>query len=112
MGHFNPYPTSEMVIPLILVALLPFCQANHFFGPPAIGFGVGLVSVYRRFPVATSIVSRRSSRSYSHQTLFQATPAGVTASSTTTSPHLGDTDGEGLPIMKQETEELPNLWRL
>merc|ERR1711892_262977 len=83
MGHFNPYPTSEMVIPLILVALLPFCQANHFFGPPAIGFGVGLVSVYRRFPVATSIVSRRSSRSYSHQSFFQTTPFGTTATSTT-----------------------------
>ena len=22
-------------------------QAQHFFGPPAVGFGVGLVSVYR-----------------------------------------------------------------
>ena len=35
---------------------------QHFFGPPAVGFGVGLLSVHRRFPVATSIVSRRASR--------------------------------------------------
>merc|ERR1711868_9023 len=49
-------------------------QAQHFFGPPAVGFGVGLVSVYsQRFPLATSIVSRRSSRSYSHQTFWRPT---------------------------------------
>ena len=36
---------------------------QHFFGPPAVGLGVGLLSVHRRFPVATSIVSRRASRS-------------------------------------------------
>jgi len=51
-------------------------QHHHFFGPPAIGFGVGLLSVHRRFPVATSIVSRRASRSYSHQYHYQATPFG------------------------------------
>merc|ERR1711892_862275 len=79
----QPSP-GKMVVPLILVALLPFCQANHFFGPPAIGFGVGLVSVHRRFPVATSIVSRRSSRSYSHQSFYQATPFGSTGYSTST----------------------------
>jgi len=71
-----------MVVPLVLVALLPACQANHFFGPPAVGFGVGLVSVQRRFPLATSIVSRRSSRQYSHQYFFQATPFGTTGYST------------------------------
>ena len=61
---------------LVVFALLQqFCSAHqHFFGPPAIGFGVGLVSVRRRFPVATSIVSRRSSRSYSHQYYFQGIP--------------------------------------
>merc|ERR1719420_754692 len=100
-----------MVMQLILVALLPLCQATHFFGPPAIGFGVGLVSVYRRFPVATSIVSRRSSRSYSHQTFFQATPVGTTATSPTTSQTFtittlppGDIAGADLLTMKQGIE--------
>merc|ERR1719192_56661 len=51
-------------------------QARHFFGPPAVGFGVGILSVHRRFPVAASIVSRRASRSYSHQYHYQATPVG------------------------------------
>merc|ERR1712117_216164 len=82
MGHFSRCLPCEMVMPLILVALLPLCQATHFFGPPAIGFGVGLVSVQRRFPLATSIVSRRSSRQYSHQYFFQATPFGTTGYST------------------------------
>merc|ERR1712141_971045 len=79
--------TFTNMLSLVLVALLPvasYGQGAFFFGPPAIGFGVGLVSVYRRFPVATSIVSRRSSRSYSHQTFFQATPVGTRATSTTT----------------------------
>merc|ERR1719293_640907 len=66
-----------MVACLILVALLQFSEANHFFGPPAVGFGVGLVSVAKNFPVATSIVSRRASRSYSHQYFIQATPHGT-----------------------------------
>ena len=62
---------------VVFVLLQQFCSPHqHFFGPPAIGFGVGLVSVRRRFPVATSIVSRRSSRSYSHQYYFQDTPFG------------------------------------
>merc|ERR1712083_1237776 len=74
--------SRKMVVHLVLVALLPSCQANHFFGPPAVGFGVGLVSVQRRFPLATSIVSRRSSRQYSHQYFFQATPFGTTGYST------------------------------
>merc|ERR1712213_260761 len=57
---------------LLLFALVAQVQAQHFFGPPAVGFGVGLVSVYsQRFPLATSIVSRRSSRSYSHQTFWR-----------------------------------------
>jgi len=60
----------------LLVLPISLSQAVHFFGPPAIGFGVGLVSVHRRFPVATSIVSKRSSRSYSHQSFYQATPHG------------------------------------
>ena len=71
---------------LVVVALLQhYCLAfQHFFGPPAIGFGVGLVSVRRRFPVATSIVSRRSSRSYSQQTFVNHTPFSRSFSSTTT----------------------------
>merc|ERR1719412_2942834 len=69
-------PTST----LLLLSLLQFWPSQaifqHFFGPPAVGFGVGLVSVRRKFPVAASIVSRRSSRSYSHQYFFQDTPFG------------------------------------
>merc|ERR1712117_893601 len=59
-------------------------QFQHFFGPPAIGFGVGVLSVHRRFPVATSIVSRRASRSYSHQYHHQATPFSSHGYSTST----------------------------
>jgi len=69
---------------LALASLLSAGQATHFFGPPAVGLAVGIVSVYRRFPVATSIVSKRSSRSYSHQSFFQSTPYSSTASATTT----------------------------
>merc|ERR1711994_1240511 len=65
----------HLLLPISMVALAQG-QGVHFFGPPAVGFGVGLVSVRRRFPVATSIVSRRSSRSYSHQYYFQDTPFG------------------------------------
>merc|ERR1712001_209764 len=64
-------------------------QAQHFFGPPAIGFGAGLISLRRRLPLATSIVSRRSSRSYSHQTFVQYTPKGVFGYRTQT---YGETD--------------------
>jgi len=71
---------------LSLLLLLPIAltqgQGVHFFGPPAVGFGVGLVSVHRKFPVGTSIVSRRSSRSYSHQSFYQATPRGTFGYST------------------------------
>ena len=31
------------------------CSAQHFFGPPAIGFGAGLISIHRSLPLATSI---------------------------------------------------------
>ena len=70
---------SSGLVLLLSVLLQPGETINlnifkHFFGPPAVGFGVGLVSVRRRFPVATSIVSRRSSRSYSHQYYFQGIP--------------------------------------
>merc|ERR1712038_706259 len=61
----------------ILSMLFLGAQAQHFFGPPAIGFGAGLISLRRRLPLATSIVSKRSSRSYSHQTFVQYTPKGV-----------------------------------
>jgi len=67
---------------LVLPIALTQGQGVHFFGPPAVGFGVGLVSVHRRFPAATSIVSRRSSRSYSHQEFYQATPRGTFGYST------------------------------
>merc|ERR1711974_443123 len=72
-------PTMQFLSSGLLLSVLLHlgeAQFQHFFGPPAVGFGVGLVSVRRRFPVATSIVSRRSSRSYSHQYYFQDTPFG------------------------------------
>merc|ERR1719275_344798 len=75
-----------MLLP-VLVALLPaasFGQGSFFFGPPAIGFGVGLVSVHRRFPTGTSIVSRRSSRQYSHSSFIRATPFGHSRTTRTT----------------------------
>lgn len=53
------------------------CSGQHFFGPPAIGFGAGLISIHKSLPLASSIVSKRSSRSYSHQTFVQYTPKGV-----------------------------------
>jgi len=71
-----------------------YAQVQHFFGPPAIGFGVGLLSIRRRFPIARQIVSRRASRSYSHQYHYQATPFGshgyqstVSTSSYSTNDH-------------------------
>jgi len=69
---------------LALVAVsLPSIQA-HFFGPVAVGFGVGLVGVHREFPVATSIVSSRSSRQYSLSTFYQSTPYATFGYSTKT----------------------------
>jgi len=80
----SPTISVAMLLPLVLVALLPLAAQGHFFfGPPAIGFGVGLVSVHRRFPVATSIVSRRSSRQYSHNSFIRATPFGYSRQVTT-----------------------------
>merc|ERR1711990_1327794 len=80
------YLSKETTMLHLLLLLLPISLAQgqgvHFFGPPAVGFGVGLVSVHRKFPVGTSIVSRRSSRSYSHQTFYQATPRGTFGYST------------------------------
>jgi len=64
-----------MKFALVLFAALAVYQVeSHFFGPVAVGFGVGLVSLRRQFPVATSIVSRRSSRQYSLSTFYQSTP--------------------------------------
>merc|ERR1712156_222332 len=71
----------HLLLPISMVSLAQG-QGVHFFGPPAVGFGVGLVSVHRKFPVGTSIVSRRSSRSYSHQSFYQATPRGTFGYST------------------------------
>ena len=72
---------------LLIVAVLPFPslgQGQHFFGPPAIGFGAGLVGQQKKLQVATSIVSRRSSRSYSQTSFIKATPSGVTGYRTST----------------------------
>merc|ERR1719334_1098613 len=69
------------VLPCLLVQVV---QGQHFFGPPAIGFGAGIIGHVRRVPVATSIASRRSARSYSHQSFIQATPHGVTGYRTST----------------------------
>merc|ERR1711997_616703 len=73
-------PSTRMTLlhltPLLSLLFLG-AEAQHFFGPPAIGFGAGLISIRRRLPLATSIVSRRSSRSCSHQTFVQYTPKGV-----------------------------------
>jgi len=66
-----------MLILLLSTFGASFMHCQHFFGPPAIGFGAGLISIHRSLPLATSIVSRRSSRSYSHQTFVQYTPKGV-----------------------------------
>merc|ERR1719187_394631 len=77
-----------MIHLLVPVAtLIPLVGEGHFFGPPAVGFGVGLVSYHRGFRVAPSIVSRRSSRSYSHQTFFRATPWGTSGYSTSVSTY-------------------------
>merc|ERR1719187_622322 len=77
-----------MIHLLVPVAtLIPLVGEGHFFGPPAVGFGVGLVSYHRGFRVAPSIVSRRSSRSYSHQTFFRATPWGTQGYSTSTTTY-------------------------
>merc|ERR1712088_1134685 len=80
---FGKKDTTMLHLFLLLLPIsLAQGQGVHFFGPPAVGFGVGLVSVHRKFPVGTSIVSRRSSRSYSHQSFYQATPRGTFGYST------------------------------
>jgi len=80
---FGKKDTTMLHLFLLLLPIsLAQGQGVHFFGPPAVGFGVGLVSVHRKFPVGTSIVSRRSSRSYSHQSFYQATPRGTVGYST------------------------------
>jgi len=80
MGSHKPSLIMFVRILLIFAGIhLGQAQLAHFFGPPAVGFGVGLVSVHRNFPVATSIVSRRSSRSYSQQSFVQSTPFGTSS---------------------------------
>ena len=81
-----------MILPLIVVAipLLSLVDCQHFFGPPAIGFGAALVGQQLNLKVATSIVSKRSTRSYSQTSFIKATPLGVTGyrtSTYTTSDH-------------------------
>ena len=44
-----------MLAPLLYVLCLDIVSAQHFFGPPAIGFGAGLISIRRSLPLATSI---------------------------------------------------------
>merc|ERR1712106_637475 len=85
MGILLASTWLEMI--LLVLSTLPFLtlsQGQHFFGPPAIGFGAGIIGHQKRVPVAASIVSRRSSRSYSHQSFIQATPHGVTGYRTST----------------------------
>ena len=67
-----------LVVTLSALPFIVLVQGQHFFGPPAVGFGAGIIGHVRKVPVATSIVSRRSARSYSHQSFIQATPHGVT----------------------------------
>jgi len=62
------------LVALFLAALAVHQVESHFFGPVAVGFGVGLVSLRRQFTVAPAIVSRRSSRQYSLSTFYQSTP--------------------------------------
>jgi hypothetical protein len=69
---------------VIHITLLSLVEGQHFFGPPAIGFGAALVGQQKNFQVATSIVSKRSTRSYSHQSFIQVTPHGVTGYRTST----------------------------
>merc|ERR1719350_1656814 len=80
---------ADKAVLTVLLCILggSLAQFQHFFGPPAIGFGVGLVSVRRNFPVATSIVSRRSTRSYSQQSFTRSSPFGVTATNTRSYSH-------------------------
>lgn len=48
-----------MMLVLVLAALsVTVTQSQHFFGPPAIGFGAGLISIHRSLPLATSIGPR------------------------------------------------------
>merc|ERR1712106_467702 len=77
---------TKMILPLIVAAipLLSLVDCQHFFGPPAIGFGAALVGQQKKLQVATSIVSRRSSRSYSQTSFIKATPSGVTGYRTST----------------------------
>merc|ERR1719438_286041 len=78
---------ADKAVLTVLLCILggSLAQFQHFFGPPAIG--VGLVSVRRNFPVATSIVSRRSTRSYSQQSFTRSSPFGVTATNTRSYSH-------------------------
>merc|ERR1712110_473913 len=91
MGLLTSLPHHLVMAVKVLLCLClcggSFAQFQHFFGPPAIGFGVGLVSVRRNFPVATSIVSRRSTRSYSQQSFTRSSPFGVTATNSRSYSH-------------------------
>merc|ERR1712106_879388 len=77
---------TKMILPLIVAAipLLSLVDCQHFFGPPAIGFGAALVGQQLNLKVATSIVSKRSTRSYSQTSFIKATPLGVTGYRTST----------------------------
>merc|ERR1711892_269344 len=77
---------TKMILPLIVAAipLLSLVDCQHFFGPPAIGFGAALVGQQLNLKVATSIVSKRSTRSYSQTSFIKSTPLGVTGYRTST----------------------------
>jgi len=62
----------DMLVLVAFVGLQLFAVTQAtFFGPVAVGFGVGLVGLRRKFPTATSIVSKRSSRQYSLSQVYQ-----------------------------------------
>merc|ERR1711936_688577 len=85
--YTNTSNMSPLSITLLLVSSISSSllgQGQHFFGPPAVGLGVGLVGHNKKLQVATSIASRRSSRSYSHQSFIKATPHGVVGYRTAT----------------------------
>ena len=56
--HFRSqvgYKPRKLTFYLKFLSNFSFVHSQHFFGPPAIGFGAGLISVHRSLPLATSI---------------------------------------------------------
>jgi len=71
-----------LLLPILFFFLL--VNSQHFFGPPAVGFGAGLVGHHKNLKLVTAVVSKRSTRSYSHQSFIKATPRGVSGFRTAT----------------------------